>query len=148
MISGLLRLADPTYPYRIERAWRRSADGEAHSLGWVRAPLAISVFTVAWQLTAAALAVLVPTLIWTTGPRWLDDLTAVLGGAALFLVGVGMACEASVWVRALRRREWLLALTGLTEINVLLALEYAFGPRRGRAARLPSRRTDQRAVEP
>lgn len=139
-MRGLLRVADPTYPYRVERAWRESTEAEGHDLGWVRAPLAISVYTVAWQMAAAALVAFILAVSWTGGPEWLGVLAAVLGGGALLLVGIGVACEASAKLRAFRRREWLLVVTGLAGINLLLALEYAFGPRTGRAARLPPRR--------
>lgn len=127
----LARRLDPTYPYRSE-AWilhdPQSADDPTN---WLRVPIAAAFFSIGWQLLVVALPiglsyVVVPGALFE-GNRGVA-LAVFLYGGALFL-GLGIVSSLSLYVRAVRRREWVMLLSGFAGVDILRGLDYAVGRR-------------------
>jgi hypothetical protein len=138
VVTPLLRAAfrqlNPVWPYRVERAKRFDPVAQKEPMEYGRAPLAVALTTVGWQVAAVAALVGSTYLVWDGDagePRGALLLTCVFGTALFFFLGA--LAELPVMLALARRRRWMLLLSGTSGLVVLLrGLDYAFLPRHPR----------------
>ena len=132
MLRRAARQLNPVWAYREENA-RKMHPGSLkdQQWGWVYAPTAAALYSVAWQLAlvAAALGVMLALAGSGLDSPWGGVLIGCVF-ATFCLLFAGSLAHTPLLIEAARRRSWRLILSGFVGYTVLLrVVDYAFGPR-------------------